>query len=396
MVFNHVLMVQLRNNFKIFIISFLVVQLPNILACILYTTFMYKTLMTAMYIQRMSSDCIYCLGAQSCIHSRISNVSSKVYCGGKESCKYTKMTDIHTIYCTGGYESCYNSTFESIENVYIYGGAGQTTARSRIYSKSGYNKNNITNIYLRAAYAGDELTIICNEYDTCNIECGVNKACDDSYSQQTNVICYGHCNVYCDESNGIACPQVTGNYTIYNISNNYNISYDNSSDNNSSTSGSIISTTSTLTTITTMTTSDFVRDTNKTSSINQSDETNTTLTSTLLAVTTSDFVTNTDTTSNTNQTGETSITDANITSSNTIATSHITTDHITGDTTSSYTTNSDTTNHPTTSNVTEGSMDLTDANGLSLICSGCRFQSLKWSLCFALLVFCFVLSRQCY
>ena len=196
------------------------------------------------YMTNMTMN-IWCLADSSChkstiTNTNINNMSTTVYCSGENSCKDAIIENVDTIYCDGGDSACANVSITGVENVLILGSGYDTFGGSVFNSSySNYNENstisytmnrnsrdwniNIMNVFIMTSLLFTNrynyTQFYCNGVnDLCYFECGTKGACG---SDKTYISCMenikGLCVIYCDEDNGIECPNVTSvndNYCI--------------------------------------------------------------------------------------------------------------------------------------------------------------------------------------
>ena len=156
----------------------------------------------------VNSNNVRCFGEGSCFGIE-TIIYNDIYCHGLKSCKNIKNgTDIKDISARGGY-SLMNSVF--------------------------YNSINDITVSLYGFYSGFNATLYCSNERSCIVECKSNGC------QNFNFYCNNNdqslCQVYCNETNYIACPNqwpngiYDSNYTN-NYNYNYSYSYNHSSSNN--------------------------------------------------------------------------------------------------------------------------------------------------------------------
>ena len=204
-------------------------------------------------------DGIYCRGYQTCRYTTISGVKdvTELICQSQEACRYSTISSVDVITNQGmygvaegiisdvniiydyafldGFKGSSISTVNTITtysheygfansdifNVSVINDYGEEynfmssvledVKEINIYSKYGLFGSVISNdgltemtVNLYGEYSGFNATINCFEdsfQDVCNINCFGATSCIN-----INISCFATCNVYCDISNGIACP----------------------------------------------------------------------------------------------------------------------------------------------------------------------------------------------
>lgn len=128
---------------------------------------------------------IYCTSGESCYQSVLRS-SSGIYCIAHESCQSAIVQEAYEIYCT--MYGCIDSTINNVARVFLIDSQSGATIFSGGVGEMV--------VYVRGENAGTDVTIYCNEDDSCIIDCGTN-ANDTCYN--TILHCWGKCTIICDE-----------------------------------------------------------------------------------------------------------------------------------------------------------------------------------------------------
>jgi len=123
---------------------------------------------------------IVCSGRSACAGSIITNTNGNIYCDGGAGCERSVITTTRSVYCMGIWGCSFDATIYA-KNVYCtgYGSCWDVDIHSA----------GELNVYITASGMHD-LSIYCNNEDTCNIFCTWNP----SYGQCGVVYCNGDCN----------------------------------------------------------------------------------------------------------------------------------------------------------------------------------------------------------
>ena len=139
---------------------------------------------------------VYCRNSYQCTYGEL--YGDSIYCQGYIACAFSDMyiSDSGSIYCDSYVACAYTTISGSNGNRNIYGYGRNSLQNAEIQQENG-----TINIYLYGTLAGDGLDIYCRFGAVCNIFCESN-GCSNSNIQE----CSGQCNIDCDESGGVSCP----------------------------------------------------------------------------------------------------------------------------------------------------------------------------------------------
>ena len=140
-------------------------------------------------------------GYAGCINCDIlvnfhSKSNSMTICSGEDSCKQARITNSKTILCNG-LNSCGLAEMENVTQLYMLG--RESGVDSIIISPAN---DNSVEFYFYGLKSGLNATIVCNENSSCYIYSS-DTATNINYN--TNLICYGTCNIDCYASNAADC-----------------------------------------------------------------------------------------------------------------------------------------------------------------------------------------------
>eukprot|EP01083_Nonionella_stella_P023758 65710_1 len=131
--------------------------------------------------QTSTKNNLICSGQDACRFSNMRNIDT-VFCEGVRACREAPLRSIHSLYCTGS-GSCKHSTMVNISYVICHAAESCMNAS---FSSGGSD----INIYLNGYMAGQNLTIHCNEDDTCTIYCKGYSSCGTpTWNCEENAIC---------------------------------------------------------------------------------------------------------------------------------------------------------------------------------------------------------------
>ena len=147
---------------------------------------------------------IYCNGLESCRDTSITTPYD-VFCGSFGSCMSVTLYNASHLYCSGT-SSCYNMRVFNVRHVYLL--ASWSGTGMKIYS----DERDI-NVYVTSwNFNHGNTVIMCEPGDTCYIECKSYGAC-----KNVEVNCWGHCNIYCNQTGDWYCPEIKEESKYYNV-----------------------------------------------------------------------------------------------------------------------------------------------------------------------------------